>query len=118
MSAPEILRPEVLAQLRDVGHADIVVGIPSYQNAATIGHVVHAAQSGLAKYFPGAQSVVLNSDGGSTDGTPDVVANTIGPDAAVLLVSHPVRPIQRLSFPYHGLPGKGSAFRTIFRAAD
>jgi len=118
MSAPEILRPEVLARLRDLGHADIVVGIPSYQNAATIGHVVHAAQSGLAKYFPGAQSVVLNSDGGSTDGTPEVVANTVGPDAAVLLVSHPVRPIQRLSVPYHGLPGKGSAFRTIFRAAD
>jgi len=118
MSAPEILRPEVLARLRDLGHADIVVGIPSYQNAATIGHVVHAAQSGLAKYFPGVQSVVLNSDGGSTDGTPDVVANTVGPDAAVLLVSHPVRPIQRLSVPYHGLPGKGSAFRTIFRAAD
>ena len=36
----------------------------------------------------------------------------------MLLVSHPVRPIQRLSVPYHGLPGKGSAFRTIFRAAD
>ena len=118
MSAPEILRPDVLARLRDLGHADIVVGIPSYQNAATIGHVVQAAQTGLAKYFPGAQSVVLNSDGGSTDGTPDIVANTIGPDAAVVLVSHPVRPIHRLSVPYHGLPGKGSAFRTIFRAAE
>jgi glucosylglycerate synthase len=33
-------------------------------------------------------------------------------------VSHPVRPIHRFSVPYHGLPGKGSAFRTIFRAAD
>ena len=118
MSAPEVLRPDVLARLDDLGHADIVVGIPSYQNAATIGHVVQAAQTGLAKYFPGAQSVVLNSDGGSTDGTPDIVANTIGPDAAVVLVSHPVRPIHRLSVPYHGLPGKGSAFRTIFRAAE
>jgi hypothetical protein len=118
MSAHEILRPEVLARLGHLGHADIVVGIPSYQNAGTIGHVVQAAQTGLAKYFPGAQSVVLNSDGGSTDGTPDIVANTIGPDAAVVLVSHPVRPIHRLSVPYHGLPGKGSAFRTIFRAAE
>ena len=108
----------MLARLGHLGHADIVVGIPSYQNAATIGHVVQAAQTGLAKYFPGAQSVVLNSDGGSTDGTPDIVANTIGPDAAVVLVSHPVRPIHRLSVPYHGLPGKGSAFRTIFRAAE
>jgi hypothetical protein len=29
-----------------------------------------------------------------------------------------VRPIHRFSVPYHGLPGKGSAFRTIFRAAE
>jgi hypothetical protein len=114
----DVLRPDVLSRLREIGEADIVVGIPSYQNAATIGHVVQAAQTGLAKYFPGAHSVVLNSDGGSTDGTPAIVANTIGPDAAVVLVSHPVRPIHRFSVPYHGLPGKGSAFRTIFRAAE
>ena len=36
----------------------------------------------------------------------------------MVLVSHPVRPIHRFSVPYHGLPGKGSAFRTIFRAAE
>jgi glucosylglycerate synthase len=118
MNEPDILRPEVLARLKKIGQADIVVGIPSYQNAGTIAHVVQAAQTGLAKYFPGAHSVVLNSDGGSSDGTPAIVAETSGPDAAVVLVSHPVRPIHRFSVPYHGLPGKGSAFRTIFRAAD
>jgi glucosylglycerate synthase len=118
MADPEILPPELVRRLSDIGRADIVIGIPSYQNAATIGHVVRAAQAGLAKYFPGAHSVVLNSDGGSTDGTPAVVAATTGPEADVLLVSHPVRPIHRFSVPYHGLPGKGSAFRTIFRAAD
>jgi glucosylglycerate synthase len=118
MSEPDILRPDVLARLKTIGKADIVVGIPSYQNAATIGHVVQAAQTGLAKYFPGAHSVVLNSDGGSSDGTPAIVADSGSQDAAVVLVSHPVRPIHRFSVPYHGLPGKGSAFRTIFRAAD
>ncbi|MCX7825222.1 MAG: hypothetical protein N2689_06650, partial [Verrucomicrobiae bacterium] len=30
----------------------------------------------------------------------------------------PLRPVHRLSFPYHGLPGKGSAFRLIFSMAD
>jgi len=118
MAEPDVLRPELLGRLADIGRADIVIGIPSYQNASTIGHVVRAAQAGLAKYYPGAHSVVLNSDGGSTDGTPEIVAGTTGPKAEVLLVSHPVRPIHRLSAPYHGLPGKGSAFRTIFRAAD
>ncbi len=118
MVEPDVLRPDLLRRLADIGRADIVIGIPSYQNAATIGHVVRAAQAGLAKYYPGAHSVVLNSDGGSTDGTPEIVAGTTGPEAEVLLVSHPVRPIHRLSVPYHGLPGKGSAFRTIFRAAE
>jgi len=118
MAHPDVLRPEVAARLAEIGHADVVIGIPSYQNAATIGHVVGAAQAGLAKYYPGAQSLVLNSDGGSTDGTQAVVAGTTSPDTSVMMVSHPVRPIHRFSIPYHGLPGKGSAFRTIFRAAD
>jgi hypothetical protein len=113
-----VLRPEVLARLRAIGQADIVVGIPSYQNATTIGHVVQAAQTGLAKYFPEAHAVVLNSDGGSTDGTPEIVAHSKGSDADVVLVSDPVRPIHRFSVPYHGLAGKGSAFRTIFKTAE
>ncbi|HOG28697.1 MAG TPA: cell wall biosynthesis glycosyltransferase [Vicinamibacterales bacterium] len=118
MSAPDILAPAVRGRLDQIGRADIVVGIPSYQSAATIGHVVQAAQTGLAKYFPSAQSVILNADGGSTDGTPAVVESTSGPDTVLVMVSQPERPIQRFTIPYHGLPGKGSAFRTIFAAAE
>jgi hypothetical protein len=118
MSKPEILAPAVLDRLAGIGKADIVVGIPSYQNAATIGHVVQAAQTGLAKYFPDALCVILNSDGGSTDETAAVVASSGGFDAAVVFVSNPVRPIHRFTVPYHGMPGKGSAFRTVFRAAE
>ena len=52
--APTILAPGgPRTASPEIGQADIVVGIPSYQNAATIGHVVQAAQTGLAKYFPG-----------------------------------------------------------------
>jgi len=118
MSDPEVLAPAVLDRLAGIGKADIVVGIPSFQNAATIGHVVHAAQTGLAKYFPDLHCVILNSDGGSSDDTAAVVASAGGFDASVVFVSNPVRPIHRFTVPYHGLPGKGSAFRTIFRAAD
>jgi glucosylglycerate synthase len=118
MAEPEILAPAVLRRLAEIGRADLVVGIPSYQNARTIGHVVRAAQAGLAKYFPGLQSVILNSDGGSTDATAEVVASSGGFDAAVVLVSNPAHPIHRFTVPYHGVPGKGSAFRTVFRAAD
>jgi glucosylglycerate synthase len=40
------------AQVRAIGTADVVVGIPSYNNASTIGHVAGVAGAGLAKYFP------------------------------------------------------------------
>ena len=52
MSEPEVLSPEVRERLAAIGKADIVIGIPSYNNARTIGHVVRAAYAGLAKYFP------------------------------------------------------------------
>ena len=114
----EILPPEALERVRRIGHAEIVVGIPSYNNARTIGHVLQAAQAGLAKYFPGLRSAVLNSDGGSRDGTQEVVRQAGLGDVELLLLSHPVFPIHRFTFPYRGIPGKGSAFRCIFRAAE
>lgn len=118
MTREEVLPREAIQQLRELGRADIVIGIPSYQNAGTIGHVVGAAQAGLAKYFPQWRAVILNSDGGSKDGTPDVVRDLAVSDAGVLLLSHPVTPAARFSVPYHGIPGKGSAFRCIFRSAE
>jgi hypothetical protein len=107
------------ARVEDLGRADIVVGIPSYNNARTIGHVVRAVEAGLAKYFPSQRSVILNSDGGSRDGTPGVVVEASQHDRLpLLLISHPLSAVQRLAVPYDGIPGKGSAFRCIFSAAQ
>jgi glucosylglycerate synthase len=115
MSREPALTP---ATLSSVGSADLVIGIPSFQNARTISHVVRAAQVGLAKYFPDARAVVLNADGGSTDGTQEAVAGAADVDGVFVLVARPSNPIYRFSVPYHGVPGKGSAFRAIFDAAD
>jgi glucosylglycerate synthase len=116
--AEEVLSAATLQAIGDVGRADVVVGIPSYNNARTIGHVVRAALAGLLKYFPDLRCLVLNSDGGSADGTPDVVRSAAIGDGNLLLLSHSMFPAHRLSTPYRGIPGKGSAFRTIFRAAE
>jgi hypothetical protein len=115
---PEILPAEALSRLAEVGEAEIVVGIPSYNNARTISHVVRAVQAGLARFFPQRRSLIVNSDGGSRDGTADVVRNSSLQDTELLLLAHPLYPIQRLSTPYHGPPGKGSALRCIFRVAE
>jgi len=114
----ELFPTELKARLEQIGEADIVVGIPSYNNARTIGHVVRAVSVGLAKYFPAQRSVIINSDGGSKDKTQEVVMQAEGGADDLLLVSHPVHTSYRISTPYHGIPGKGSAFRAIFAVAQ
>ncbi|HEY0664479.1 MAG TPA: cell wall biosynthesis glycosyltransferase [Gallionella sp.] len=108
------LRAEVRGQIEEMGKVDIVVGIPSFNNARTIGHVVRAAHAGLEKYFPDHRAVIVNSDGGSSDGTMEVVRNTSIADFDAILLHHRVTPVSRMAFPYSGIPGKGSAFRAIF----
>jgi glycosyltransferase involved in cell wall biosynthesis len=112
-----ISRKDVQAQLEKIRSADILVGIPSYNNARTIGHVVRAVQAGLAKYFPDRKAVLVNSDGGSTDGTIDVVNQAGIEDFQSILLYHRVEPFFKIVTPYIGLPGKGSAFRSIFEIA-
>jgi glycosyltransferase involved in cell wall biosynthesis len=112
------LAPQAEERLRELGTVELLVGIPSYNNADTIAHVVHAAAAGLAKYFPDRKAAIVNSDGGSTDGTAEVVARTELSSPGAILVSHPVSPVHKIVTPYHGVPGKGSAFRTVFAIAE
>src|SRR3989440_3259033 len=89
--------------LRAQERADIVVGIPSFRNAATIGHVTETASEGLRRNFPEMRAVIVNADGGSEDGTPDRVrASADG--------------VPTVAGRYEGRSGKGSAFRAIFEA--
>ena len=97
----------------EMNRADVVVGIPSWNNAGTIGHVVDCAVRGLATDFGELDALVLNSDGSSADGTAGVVFDAgqrAIDDAAA--VGH--RGIAVESILYRGIPGKGSAFRSIF----
>jgi len=117
MNAPRApLTPETDEQLRAIGSTDILVGIPSYNNAGTVGHVVQAVSAGLAKYFPDRRAVLVNSDGGSSDETRAIVAHT-AIDHNHLFISDQQSVLHRIVTPYHGIPGKGSAFRTIFEIA-
>jgi glycosyltransferase involved in cell wall biosynthesis len=97
---------------------DVLVGIPSYQNARTIGHVVRAVEAGLRKHFPDRRCLIAVSDGASTDGTVEaaMTATTTG-DEELLLLDPKVEPPDKLAMTYIGLSGKGSAFRAIFELA-
>jgi len=111
------LTKEIDSRVREIKKADILIGIPSYNNARTIGHVVRAVQAGLAKYFQGRKSVLVNSDGGSTDGTLEVVHSAAIDDFQSIMVTERSQSFFKIAAPYHGVPGKGSAFRTIFEIA-
>lgn len=117
MKAELTLPPALQGQLDVLGPVDLVVGIPSFNNVRTIPHVVRAVQAGLAKFFPGIRAVLVNSDGGSTDGTPEAVRQAALEEYRTLLAAYPVYPIHRIVTPYHGIPGKGSALRTVFQIA-
>ena len=79
--------------------------------------MVRAVQAGLAKYFPDRKAILVNSDGGSSDGTMDVVDKVTIEDFQPLLISQRGTLLSKIVTPYHGISGKGSAFRTIFQIA-
>jgi glucosylglycerate synthase len=115
------LHPELREEVARLGSADIMVGIPSFKNAATIGYVARAAQAGLVQYFPDLRPVLVNADAGSPDGTQRVVVDTEPPDyvESILLV-RPRNKLRRISLTYpeiDGVGGKGAALRTIFQIA-
>ena len=104
MPVQSALDQQLREGLARVGQADLLVGIPSFRNAGTVGHVAATAARGLRENFPDAKVVLVNADGGSEDGTPDRVREA-------------VTDIPVVTGRYVGPPGKGSAFRAIFEAA-
>ena len=112
------LHGEGLAEVRRVGAADLMVGIPSFRNAETIGYVVRAATAGMVQFFPELRPVLVNSDGGSPDDTPGVVVGTESPDYIdEIILTSPRQRLQRISFSYRGPSGKGSAVRALLEVA-
>ncbi|MGE5892964.1 MAG: glycosyl transferase family 2, partial [bacterium] len=58
------------------------------------------------------------SDGGSDDGTTEIVQQTHFGDPRSILLHHRIESFHTIATPYQGIPGKGSAFRTIFEIAQ
>ena len=100
------LRERVKSWISRIGHLDIIVGIPCYNNEDTISHVVTQAGIGLKKFFPGLKTGIFVADGGSTDNTRE--------NAYVAEVPSGIEKIVEI---YRGTPGKGTSFRAIFEAA-
>ncbi|GAB4167962.1 MAG: glycosyltransferase [Calditrichia bacterium] len=89
----------------NVRKADIIVGIPSYNEADNIAFPTDMANKGLIEYFSEYQSVIINVDNNSPDGTKDVFLNTPTKVPKIYISTPP------------GVKGKGNNFRNLFLAA-
>jgi glucosylglycerate synthase len=113
-----ILTDDFLRELINVGGVDILIGVPTYNDAKTVGQVVQAIRAGLLKYFPRQRAVIVNADGGSRDGTPDLVRA-----ASISDLQHPsnlyaLRTLHCVSTEYSGGPSGSVALHTILAAAE
>lgn len=94
-------------RIEEIGSADILVGIPCYNNEKTIVHVIQMVTHGLARHYQDKRSVIFIADGGSTDDTREVAKE------------FEIKPWQeKLVAIYRGPAGKGTALRSVFEAAD
>jgi len=105
MNYDTAFRPYLAKRIEKIEAADLVVGIPCYNNETTIAHVLKQVSRGLAEHFKSARAVILISDGGSTDDTREIVRD------------EEIEPWQeKVVFIYRGISGKGTALRAIFEA--
>ena len=107
-----------LRQLMSVGEVDLLVGIPSHNNAKTIGQTVTTIEESFQQNFVRDRVVIVNVDGGSRDGTSDLVLNTPSPKSSNSRGLSSLRTVHRITTRYANQPLRGTAFRTILAAAD
>lgn len=88
-----------------VSKADIVVGIPSYNEARLIPYPTQQAALGLKQFFPEMSSVIINLDNHSSDGTREAFFAT-ETEVPKIYISTP-----------EGVLGKGNNLRNFFRKA-
>ncbi|SHJ08292.1 glucosylglycerate synthase [Desulfatibacillum alkenivorans DSM 16219] len=101
------LRAYTSKRVEEIEKADILVGIPCYNNQETIAHVIQMVSHGLFKHYKEQKSVIMIADGGSTDDTRESAKE------------FEIKPWQeKIVSIYRGPGGKGSAFRSIFEAAS
>ena len=113
-----LLSDELLSELMAVGQVDVLVGLPTLNHADSVGPVVRAVHVAFGRELARERTALVHVDGGSTDGTPDIVRDASIVDRETLVAAQGLRTRHRISTPYHGVPGKAAALRTVFAAAD
>ncbi len=112
------LTDDFLRQLINVGEVDILIGLPTHNNARTIGAIVQTIQAGILRWFPRDRAVIINADGGSRDGTPELVTSASIDDTRRTTNLPALRTLHSISTRYGNSPADSMALRTILAAAE
>jgi hypothetical protein len=118
LAEESFLSDDFLRQLMNVGEVDILVGLPTHNNAKTVGLVVHQIQSGILRCFSRERAVIINADGGSRDGTPELVTGVSIDDVRPASNLYALRTLHSISTRYATSPESAVALRTILAAAE
>ncbi|MFZ0447639.1 MAG: cell wall biosynthesis glycosyltransferase [Desulfatiglandaceae bacterium] len=86
----------------NVKEAELVVCIPSFKEADSIGYPTSQADRGLTEYFKNRSAVIINCDNNSPDGTKDAFMDTPTKVPKIYLSTPP------------GVKGKGNNFKNLF----
>ena len=118
MADEKILSDDLLRQLISVGEVDVLVGLHTHNHAKTIGHVMQVIREGLLKYFPRERVAILNADGGSHDGTRDIVRAGSINDVRHAVNIQALRTLHSISSQYGDTVSPGTAMHILVEAAD
>jgi hypothetical protein len=103
-----VLRANAQRQLKKMGRADLVIGLPTYKNPDNAAHVAQIALQGAREHYPDLRTVLLNVDAGFAAATRRAVAHQA-------TKADPLRSI--ITGRYEGLLGQGSAIAAVLDAA-
>ncbi|GIK42974.1 MAG: glycosyl transferase [Chloroflexota bacterium] len=103
-----ILRPSGQRQLKNIGEADLVIGLPTFKNGPAAAHVARTALAGAHHYYPALRTVLINADAGHEAATRRAVAAQAANNGSRDMV---------VTSRYEGLLGQGSATAAILDAA-
>jgi len=87
----------------NIKRAEMIVCIPSYNEADSISYPTTQADEGLQRYFPGRKAVIINCDNNSPDKTGEVFLNTPTKTPKIYISTLP------------GIKGKGNNFKNLFQ---
>jgi glucosylglycerate synthase len=118
LAEESFLDDDFLRQLMSVGEVDVLVGIPTYNNASTLGQTLQSVEESLRQNFVRERAVILNVDGGSGDETRKIFVQSADRREASHKGLTSLRTIHRISCEYDKTPSQGSALHNIVAAAD